>query len=153
MLVYVCDLSFTGGFEVKIHNRDQFLILLVERWHITIFQNIRRKKNKQTNKDNEWTLHSSICDLLFALLFTRSTKTPARLLRQLDPMFQIDPLFKRTFLLSLPIRDISEILEGSNFLLYEVCWTLTRIVQERDTPYLSDEEVGLSTTKENPIVV
>ena len=87
------------------------------------------------------------------MLFTRSTKTPARLLRQLDAMFQVDPLFKRTFLLSLPIRDISEILEGNSFPLYEVCWTLTRIVQERDTPYLSDEEVGLSITTGNPNAV
>ena len=61
MLVHVCDLSFTGGFEVKIQidNRDQFLILLVERWHITIFSNIRKKKTSKQKQKHEWKLHSS----------------------------------------------------------------------------------------------
>ena len=56
-------------------------------------------------------------------------------------MFELDPLLKRTFLLALPIRDISKVLKKRKFSLYEVCWTLVRIVEDRETPYLSDEEV------------
>lgn len=57
-------------------------------------------------------------------------------------MFEVDPLFARTFLLTLPIRDIAKILQRKLFSLYEVCWTLTRVVEERDAPLLPDEEVS-----------
>ena len=56
-------------------------------------------------------------------------------------MFDIDPLLKRAFLLGLPIRDIPKILQSKIFSLYDVCWTLLRVVEERDPPFLADEEV------------
>lgn len=58
-------------------------------------------------------------------------------------MFKIDPLFTRTFLLTLPIRDIAKVLQRKGFALHEVCWTLARVVEERDhTSGLLDEEVS-----------
>ena len=56
-------------------------------------------------------------------------------------MLELDPLFKRTFLLALPIDDISKILKKRQFSLHEVCWTLNRVVKERETPFLNDNEV------------
>lgn len=70
-----------------------------------------------------------------------SNSTPINLLIQLTPMFEVDPLFKRTFLLALPICDLGRALERNLFELHEVCWTLARVVEERDPPYLSQEEV------------
>lgn len=58
-------------------------------------------------------------------------------------MFKIDPLFARTFLLTIPIRDIPKVLQRKLFALHEVCWTLARIVEQRDrTSRLLDEEVS-----------
>ena len=58
-------------------------------------------------------------------------------------MLKVDPLFTRTFLLTLPIRDIAKVLQRKVFALDEVCWTLARIVGERDrTSVLRDEEVS-----------
>lgn len=58
-------------------------------------------------------------------------------------MFKIDPLFTRTFLLTLPIRDIAKVMQRKVFALHEVCWTLARVVEERGyTPGLLDEEVS-----------
>jgi len=58
-------------------------------------------------------------------------------------MFKIDPLFTRTFLLTLPIRDIAKVLQRKEFALHEVCWTLARVVEERDhNSGLFDEEVS-----------
>ena len=68
--------------------------------------------------------------------------TPTILQNQLSPMFELDPLFKRTFLLALSIFDMSKVLKRGNFSLFEVCWTLLRVVKERDRPlFLSEEEV------------
>lgn len=80
------------------------------------------------------------CFYTFCFSFD-STNTPALLLNQLMPMFELDPLFKRTFLLALPIRDISKVLKKRKFPLHEVCWTLIRVVEDRDTPFLNEEEV------------
>ncbi|CAH3163087.1 unnamed protein product, partial [Porites evermanni] len=68
------------------------------------------------------------------------SSTPINLLIQLTPMFEVDPLFKRTFLLALPICDLGKALERNLFELHEVCWTLARVVEERDPPFLSQEE-------------
>lgn len=58
-------------------------------------------------------------------------------------MFKIDPLFPRTFLLTIPIRDIPKVLQRKLFALHEVCWTLARIVEHGDrTSRLLDEEVS-----------
>jgi len=46
-------------------------------------------------------------------------------------MFKIDPLFTRTFLLTLPISDIVEVLQRKVFPLHEIFWTLARVVEER----------------------
>lgn len=56
-------------------------------------------------------------------------------------MFEVDPFFKRTFLLALPICDLGKALERNLFELHEVCWTLARVVEERDPPFLFQEEV------------
>ena len=70
-------------------------------------------------------------------------KTPAVLQNQLSPMFEFDPLFKRTFLLTLSIFDMSKVLKRGNFSLFEVCWTLIRVVKERDRPlFLTEKEVN-----------
>ena len=79
-------------------------------------------------------------DIYDQVFYYFSNSSPAHFLRQLSPMFEVDPLFKRTFLLTLPICDIAK-MQKNIFALHEVCWTLTRVVVERDTPLLSDEEV------------
>ena len=69
--------------------------------------------------------------------------TPTLLQNQLSPMFELDPLFKRTFLLALSIFDMSKVLKRGSFSLFEVCWTLLRVVKERDRPLiLTEEEVN-----------
>lgn len=88
-----------------------------------------------------WSQNTFRNQHLQIVCYSSSTSTPARLLRQLAPMFEIDPLFKRTFLLALPIRDIAQVLQNKIFSLHEVCWTILRVVVERDAPYLADEEV------------
>ena len=70
-----------------------------------------------------------------------SNSTPLNLLIQLTPLFEVDPLFKRTFLLALPICDLVKALQRNIFQLHDVCWTLARVVEERDPPYLSPEKV------------
>ena len=70
-----------------------------------------------------------------------SSSTPINLLTQLTPLFEVDPLCKRTFLLALPICDLGKALERNLFELHEVCWTLARVVEERDPPFLFQEEV------------
>ena len=70
-----------------------------------------------------------------------SNSTPLNLLIQLTPLFEVDPLFKRTFLLALPICDLVKALQRNIFELHDVCWTLARVVEERDPPYLSPEKV------------
>jgi len=59
-------------------------------------------------------------------------------------MFKIDPLFARTFLLTLPLRDIAKILQRKVFPLHEVCWTLARVMEERHdhTSVLLKEQVS-----------
>ena len=53
-------------------------------------------------------------------------------------MFELDPLFTRTFLLALPLRDIATVLQRDVHIpLHEVAWTVTRVAEES----LPDEEV------------
>ena len=53
-------------------------------------------------------------------------------------MFELDPLFIRTFLLALPLLDIATVLQRDVHIpLHEVAWTITRVVEES----LPDEEV------------
>ena len=73
-----------------------------------------------------------------------SNSSPVHLLHQLSPMFEVDPLFRRTFLLTLPISDIAKVLQRKLFPLHEVCWTLARVVEERPdhTSFLLEEQVS-----------
>ena len=74
--------------------------------------------------------------------YTDRANSPALLQNQLSPMFELDPLFKRTFLLALPICDMGKVLKKGKFSLNEICWTLLRVVKEREGPiFLTDEEV------------
>ena len=53
-------------------------------------------------------------------------------------MFELDPLFTRTFLLALPLRDIATVLQRDVHIpLHEVAWTVTRVAEES----LPDKEV------------
>ena len=53
-------------------------------------------------------------------------------------MFELDPLFTKTFLLALPLRDIATVLQRDVHIpLHEVAWTVTRVAEES----LPDEEV------------
>ena len=80
---------------------------------------------------------------LHCFIFYHLNSSPVHLFHQLSPMFKVDPLFTRTFLLTLPIRDIANVLQRKVFALHEVCWTLARVVEERDhTSGLFDEEVS-----------
>ncbi|XP_022797655.1 E3 ubiquitin-protein ligase rnf213-alpha-like isoform X3 [Stylophora pistillata] len=46
-------------------------------------------------------------------------------------MFEIDPLFTRTFLLALPLRDIVTVLQRDvQIPLHEIVWTVTRVLEE-----------------------
>ena len=66
------------------------------------------------------------------------SSNPVHLLSQLRSMFELDPLFTRTFLLALPLRDIATVLQRDVHIpLHEVAWTVTRVVEDS----LPDEEV------------
>ena len=83
----------------------------------------------------------TIVSLWFTTLINiYSNSSPVHLLHQLSPMFEVDPLFTRTFLLTLPIHDIAKVLQRKLFPLHEVCWTLARVVEERpDHTYVLPE--------------
>ena len=56
-------------------------------------------------------------------------------------MFDLDPLFRRTFLFSIPVHDFHLVVTGGMFTTSEVCWTLERVISE-DFGVLLDEEVS-----------
>ena len=61
-------------------------------------------------------------------------------------MFELDPLFIRTFLLALPLLDIATVQRDVHIPLHEVAWTITRVVEES----LPDEEVVVYASTSSP---
>lgn len=62
------------------------------------------------------------------------------MIKMLAPLFALDPLFRRTFLLVVPCRAFGRITASGIFTALEMCTTLARIVQ--DKRFMSQEEVS-----------
>ena len=65
------------------------------------------------------------------------------MIKMLAPLFTLDPLFRRTFLLVVPCRAFGKIAASGIFSALEMCTTLARIVQEKRF-MLQDDEVSLN---------
>ena len=62
------------------------------------------------------------------------------MIKILDPLFALDPLFRRTFLLVVPCQAFGRIAASGKFTALEMCATLARILQ--DKRFISQEEVS-----------
>jgi len=63
---------------------------------------------------------------------------PSHMIETLHPLFDLDPLFKRTFLLVIPCRAFGRLAASEIFSSLEMCTTLARLVQEMT--YVSQKE-------------
>ena len=57
----------------------------------------------------------------------------------LSPLFELDPLSRRTFLLVVPCRAFDKVASSERFAPVEIYTTLARILSEKD--YMIEEEV------------
>lgn len=57
----------------------------------------------------------------------------------LAPLFELDPLSRRTFLLVVPLRQYAKIASSGQFAPVEIYTTLARYLSEKS--YISEEEV------------
>ena len=62
------------------------------------------------------------------------------MIKMLAPLFALDPLFRRTFLLVVPCQAFGRIAASGIFTALEMCTTLARIV--RDKRFMTEEEVS-----------
>ena len=67
---------------------------------------------------------------------------PSRLTNVLSPMFELDPMFRRTFLLVVPCRIFNKIASSGKFAPVEIYTTLARTLSEK--VYVTEEEVMLN---------
>ena len=74
------------------------------------------------------------------VFFLCRTSSPTQLLHRLSPMFDLDPLFRRTFLFSIPVHNFDLVVSGGMFTTSEICWTLERVTKDCDV--LLNEEVS-----------
>ena len=59
----------------------------------------------------------------------------------LIPLFALDPLFRRTFLLVVPCSEFGSVASSEIFAPFEICTTLARILSEKK--YVNEEEVHI----------
>jgi len=57
----------------------------------------------------------------------------------LSPLFELDPLFRRTFLLVVPCHGFGKVASSGRFAPVEIYTTLARILSEKD--YVMPDEV------------
>jgi len=62
------------------------------------------------------------------------------MIKMLAPLFALDPLFRRTFLLVVPCQAFGRIAASGIFTALEMCTTLARIV--REIRFMTEEEVS-----------
>ena len=62
------------------------------------------------------------------------------MMKVLPPLFELDPLFRRTFLFCVPSVAFGKIATSELFPLAEVCTTLARVLSVKD--YLMPDEVN-----------
>ena len=61
------------------------------------------------------------------------------MLEQIAPSFQLDPLFGRTFLLALPVKEYSKVMVSTMYSPLEVFTTLDKILKEKKYSWSLDE--------------
>lgn len=64
----------------------------------------------------------------------------ALMLNRITPSFELDPLFRRTFLLALPLKEYTKVTGSPAFSPLEVFTTLAKIFPEK--PYRNVDEVN-----------
>ena len=67
---------------------------------------------------------------------------PSSLMNMLVPLFELDPLFRRTYLLCVPPVAFGKIAASGRFPPVEICTTLCRVFFEK--AYIMLDEVRLS---------
>ena len=85
-------------------------------------------------------IHSSIQEEIHYFFFA-CFSGPSSLLNQMLPLFELDPLCKRTFLLANPFEAFGQIASSGNFPPVEIYTTLARILPEE--PFIPIDKVGL----------
>ncbi|PFX29705.1 E3 ubiquitin-protein ligase RNF213 [Stylophora pistillata] len=65
-------------------------------------------------------------------------RCPSKWIDLLSPLFTLDPLFRRTFLLVVPCSEFGRVASSEMFAPFEICTTLARILSEKT--YLNEEE-------------
>lgn len=105
----------------------------------------RLKWNKYRNlqSSNILDIHYQLCfsalmQLIAWLIFSFSC--PSHMIKMLDTLFVLDPLFRRTFLLVVPCQAFGRIAASGRFTALEMCTTLARILQDKS--FISQEEVS-----------
>ena len=61
------------------------------------------------------------------------------MVNQITPLFELDPLFRRTFLLALPVKEYTKVTELAVFSPIEVFTTISKILPEKS--FWDQEEV------------
>ena len=69
---------------------------------------------------------------LYYILVSLRFSCPSRLTKVLSPMFELDPLFRRTFLLVVPCHVFNKIASSGTFAPVEIYTTLARTLSEKD---------------------
>ena len=79
-------------------------------------------------------------DLILSIACVHSC--PSSFLKFLTPLFQLDPLFKRTYLLVVPVKAFGKVTSQNIFNILEICTTLARVLSEgKYSRYTSTEKV------------
>ena len=65
-------------------------------------------------------------------------------MKMLSPLFELDPLFRRTFLLVVPCRAFGKLAASERFAPVEIYTTLAKMLTEKS--YISEEEVHVFLT-------
>lgn len=82
--------------------------------------------------------------LIRMALYVSCFSGPSSVINMMDPLFELDPLFRRTFLLVVPRRAFGKVASSGKFAPVEIYTTLARILSEKD--YITPEEVLLLCT-------
>ena len=85
-------------------------------------------------------IHSSIQEEIHPLFFA-CFSGPSSLLNLMPPLFELDPLCRRTFLLANPCEAFGEIASSGKFTPVEIYTTLARILSEKS--FITTDVVGL----------
>ena len=122
-------------------------------------KNKKTKQNKNKTKPNKQTgrlqlakgISGAFGTGMFCYLVNNHVCTinrcPSAFCKSLAPMFQLDPLFKRTYLLAIPLKSFDVVVSHKYFNVLEVCTTLTRLVYELRSCQLWKEEVKPTVTQ------